>query len=42
MTLLPGEKKTITIRCANKDVPQAMAVTLDGWNITPTTLSFAK
>ncbi|MEI6491704.1 MAG: LamG-like jellyroll fold domain-containing protein [Verrucomicrobiota bacterium] len=42
VTLLPGEKKTITIRCANKDVPQAMAVTLDGWNITPTTLSFAK
>jgi hypothetical protein len=38
VNILPGEKKTITIRCATKDVPTAMHVTLDGWNIAPVTL----
>jgi hypothetical protein len=38
VSFLPGEKKTITIRCATKDAPQAMHVTLDGWNIIPVTL----
>jgi len=42
VNLLPGEKKTITIRCATKDVPPTMNVTLDGWNITPATLTPAK
>jgi len=37
-SFMPGEIKTITIRCATKDAPKAVAVTLDGWNITPTTL----
>jgi hypothetical protein len=38
VNLLPGEKKTITIRCPIKDAPKVMAVSLDGWNITPTKL----
>ena len=38
ISLLPGEKKTITIRCATKDATKAMGVSLDGWNITPATL----
>lgn len=42
VSLLPGEQRTITIRCANKIVPTAMKLTLDGWNITPTTLSVTK
>jgi len=38
VSLLPGEKKIITIRSATKDLPKAVHVTLDGWNISPTTL----
>jgi len=38
VSLLPGEKKTITIRCASKDAPPTMNVTLDGWNIVPASL----
>jgi hypothetical protein len=35
LNLLPGEKKTITLRCAKKDAAASMTVTLDGWNIHP-------
>ncbi len=42
VSLLPGEKKTITIRSASKDTPKALNVTLDGWNITPAALAAAK
>jgi Exo-beta-D-glucosaminidase Ig-fold domain/Glycosyl hydrolases family 2/Concanavalin A-like lectin/glucanases superfamily/Glycosyl hydrolases family 2, sugar binding domain/Glycosyl hydrolases family 2, TIM barrel domain len=38
VSLLPGEKKTLTIRCATKYAAKAMAVSLDGWNITPAIL----
>lgn len=36
-SLLPGEKKTVTIRCPTKNAAETMSVTLDGWNIIPTT-----
>jgi hypothetical protein len=38
VSFLPGEKKSITIRCITKDAPKALQVTLDGWNIAPATL----
>jgi hypothetical protein len=38
ISLLPGEKKTLTIRCASKDAAKTMSVSLDGWNITPAIL----
>ena len=38
VNLLPGEKKTITLRCATKDAAKALSVSLDGWNITPAIL----
>ena len=38
VSLLPGEKKTVTIRCATKDAAKHLAVSLDGWNITPASL----
>jgi hypothetical protein len=38
VSLLPGERKTITIRCATRDAAKAMAVSLEGWNITPVIL----
>ncbi|MEI6646063.1 MAG: LamG-like jellyroll fold domain-containing protein [bacterium] len=40
--LLPGEMKTITIRCATQDAAKSMAVSFDGWNIVSTTLSDKK
>jgi len=42
VSLLPGERTTITIRCATKDAAKKMAVSLDGWNITPANLSASK
>ena len=42
LNLLPGEKKTIIIRCATKDAAKAMSVSLDGWNITPVNLTATK
>lgn len=38
VSLLPGERKTISIRCATKVAAKAMTVSLDGWNIAPATL----
>ena len=38
LSLLPGDKKSITIRCATKDAAKVIGVSLDGWNITPATL----
>jgi hypothetical protein len=38
VSFLPGERKTITIRCITKDAPKTLAVSLDGWNIAPVTL----
>jgi len=35
VSLLPGEHKAITIRCAVRDAAKTMAVSLDGWNIAP-------
>lgn len=39
LSLLPGEKKTVTIRSMQKDAPESVNVTLDGWNIAPASLS---
>jgi hypothetical protein len=41
-SLLPGERKTITIRCATKDAAKNMNISLDGWNIAPSTISVKK
>lgn len=42
VSFVPGEKKTISIRCATKDATPAMEVALDGWNVAPTSLSRAE
>jgi hypothetical protein len=42
VSFLPGEMKNITIRCATRDVPKTLSVSLEGWNIAPTSLSTAK
>jgi len=42
VSLLPGEKKTIAIRCAAKDVPKAMEVAIDGWNVAPASLPLSR
>jgi hypothetical protein len=39
VNLLPGEKKSITIRCTSNQDAKALSVSLDGWNITPANLS---
>jgi hypothetical protein len=38
LSFLPGEKKTLTLRCLSKDAGKTMALSLDGWNITPAIL----
>jgi hypothetical protein len=40
VSLMPGERKTISIRCATKDAAKNMAVSIDGWNIAPPILSY--
>jgi len=42
VSLLPGEKRSITIRCATKDAATTMAVSLEGWNIAPAKLQAPK
>jgi hypothetical protein len=39
LSLLPSERKTITIRCAIAPAAKGLKITLDGWNIAPTTYS---
>jgi hypothetical protein len=39
VSLLPGERKTINIRCATKDTPSSVEVSIEGWNVAPATLS---
>ena len=38
ISLLPGEKKTLMLRCAAQYAASALSVSLDGWNITPSNL----
>jgi beta-mannosidase len=42
VNLLPGENKTIAIRCANNDPAKTMSVSLDGWNVAPANLTATK
>ncbi len=38
LSLLPGESKTVTIKCSKKDAAKKMKVSMDGWNIEHTEL----
>jgi hypothetical protein len=42
ISLLPGDKKIITIRCATHDAAKTMSVSLDGWNISAADLTDIK
>ena len=38
VSLLPGEKRDLTVTCAAKDATAAMKISLEGWNVSADSL----